>query len=115
MIILTDANSICTRAKRITMDAGLRKNRKSDVAEIKEYIDDGATIIHIDGPCNPLDVLTKSCPSKRATEAWHEWSSTGCWVPVLGVGSEDLPDPYAGVKEPKKSVPKKRKATKNAR
>ena len=101
--IYTDANSICTRTAKITMDPGLRKSRKTDIAEIKEYLDEGATIAHLHGPENPLDCLTKSHPSKRAAEAWYKWSSEGVWFPVFGAEGPNTPDPYEGVSDKRKA------------
>ena len=96
----TDAKSLTTRVEAVCVDQAMKKSRKVDVQEIKEHVCAGRceALIHIAGPWNPVDVLTK--PVAQCSQAVPEWEGmvNGSWIAKRGAKDcPDRPDPYYGV------------------
>jgi hypothetical protein len=63
----SDSMSLC-KVIRLGIGASLSRRRQRDVEDLRQFVTlDGAALIHIDGPTNPVDVGTK--PATRTDKA----------------------------------------------
>ena len=63
----SDSMSLC-KVIRLGIGASLSRRRQRDVEDLRQFVTfDGAALIHIDGPTNPVDVGTK--PAARTDKA----------------------------------------------
>ena len=79
MELHTDSDDLVKRVKKLTFDAGLKKRRKTDIADVQECIDLGVLrhLVKIAGPGNPIDCYTKEMsfdtrPYQRLCELMRE-------------------------------------------
>ena len=65
----TDAKCLTSRVESVTLDQGMRKARKTDISDLKDSVERGLLedLVHIAGPYNPVDALTKSASRTTKT------------------------------------------------
>ena len=82
----TDAKCITSRVEAMTLDPGMRKARKTDLADLRDAIERGLILClkHVTGVDNPAEALTKAgARTKRTMERLKEVVG-GVYLPILG-------------------------------
>ena len=81
----TDAKCLTSRVDKLTQDPGMRKARKTDIADLRDSMQRGlvSSIKHITGVDNPCDALTKRASKTQKTMLRLLEVVRGCYVPIF--------------------------------
>ena len=81
----TDAKCLTSRIHSVTLDQGMRKARKTDISDLKDRIERGLLedVVHIAGPHNPLDALTKHASRTAKTMPRLKQLVQGHYEPIF--------------------------------
>ena len=82
----TDAKCLTTRVEALTLDQGMRKSRKTDIADLRDALERGLveSLRHIAGVWNPADALTKLGSRTKQTMQRLDEVVRGVYVPFFG-------------------------------
>ena len=95
VVLHTDSKDLMSHCNRLTFDQGLKKRRKTDIADLQECMWLGvlAPLVKILGTKNPVDALTKPFADQSPeVDRLKELVQKGWYLPPFG-NPKDVSDP----------------------